>query len=441
MRYNFENIPSICLPEKAKNTVTEELLSNYTYGQKWNITYHTEENCITAGKYEKAEFSEGEYILNVTADGVYLQGCDFSATMRGFMTFLERLKYDESADSFYIEACRITGKPLFPFRAVHLCIFPETKFEFLKKSVRSCAIAKYTHIILEFWGTLKYDCMKELSWPLAFSKAEIKELCKELNALGLEIIPMFNHLGHASNCRGISGKHVVLDQNLKYEYLFEASGAIWNFKREDVYALLGKVRDELIEVCGAGSYFHIGCDEAYALGQNESLAAEVADYINRVSRDLAAKGRRTIIWHDMLLSKTEFEGYKANSNQGVSDILIKNIDKNIIIADWQYYCHDETWITSKKFKDCGFDVLCCPWDNNQNIDEAIATAKENQLQGIIQTTWHTLFRGFTKMIYAGFAAYGSDEDYNSASIARRALPSGGDYEKSGWMEKTIGPGL
>ena len=293
---------------------------------------------------------------------------------------------------------------------------------------------------------LKFDCMKELSWPFAYSKEEIKNVVKEANALGVEIIPMFNHLGHAASCREINGKHVVLDQNPKYEYLFESYGWIWNFKRADVYALLAKIRDELIEVCGEGKYVHIGCDEAYLIGNNSEAAMDMINYINGVAKELEKKGRKCIIWHDMLVSETEFEGYVATSSKEISDVLMKNIDKSIIIADWQYSCHDESWKTSKKFKENNFDVVCCPWDKRQNI--AIDTVTSNKLYGIIHTTWHTLFRGFREMIYAGVVAYGTDNEnlkdihkFYCAHLARMAMPSNGEYEKCGWSEKMTGPGL
>jgi ferredoxin--NADP+ reductase len=37
----------------------------------------------------------------------------------------------------------------------------------------------------------------------------------------------------------------------------------------------------------------------------------------------------------------------------VSDINLKNLDKSIIIADWQYSCHNEEWKTSEKLKESG----------------------------------------------------------------------------------------
>ena len=368
--------------------------------------------------------------------------------MRGFISFLEKIRYYKEDNSFYAENECISGKPLLNFRCVHLCIFPETNLDFFKKCVRSCAIAKFSHIIFEFWGMLKLDCMSELSWSFAYSKEEIKKIVSEANALGLEIIPMFNHLGHASACREKNGKHVVLDQNPEYEYMFTSYGWTWNFNRDDVCELLSKVRDELIDVCGDGNYFHIGCDEAYALGHNQGKTLEVVKYLNKVSDELKSRGRRCILWHDMLLSKNEFPDYVASSNDEVSEIFINNLDKEIIIADWQYSCHNETWKTSKKFKENKFNVVCCPWDNKQNINEAINTVTENNLYGIIHTTWHTLFNGFKEMIYSGVVSYDTnEEDFNriyqfyAASVARKAMPSYGEYEKCGWSEKMTGPGL
>lgn len=448
MSYILDTIPTIQMPISSDDSVIHELLSNYTYGKKWSIVHNSETSCITIGYYTKKDYNDSECVINVTDKGIYIGGCDYPAVMRGFMTLLDKIKYSETDNSFFIENCCIYEKPLISFRCVHLCIFPETKLDFFKKCVRSCAIAKFSHIILEFWGMLKFDCMKELSWPFAYSKEEIRKIVNEANSLGLEIIPMFNHLGHASACREVNGKHVVLDQNPHYEYMFESYGWVWNFKRNDVYELLGKIRDELIEVCGKGSYFHIGCDEAYSIGHDKNAALELVKYLNKIARELSSKGRRCIIWHDMLLSSEEFNGYVANSNKAVSDILIKNLDKSYIIADWQYSPHGEVWKTSQKFKENNFDVVCCPWDNTKNIKEAVNTITSRRLYGLIHTTWHTLFTGFREMIYAGCVSYGSHIDnlehiYTSYahSVARKALPSCGQYENSGWSEKMTGPGL
>ena len=249
------------MPIKANNPVIEELLSNFTYGEKWEVSYEGEQNQITFGNYIPCELESFEFALNISAEGVYISGKDYSSLIRGFITFLEEIKYSEKDDTFYLEENCIRKNPIIDFRCAHFCLFPDINLDFMKKCIRSCAIVKYSHLIIEFWGTLKFDCMKELGWTFAYSKEEIKELVNEANALGIEIIPMFNHLGHASASRSMEGKHVILDQNPKYEYMFESYGWVWNFQKEEVSVLLSKVRKELIELCGEGRYFHLGCDE------------------------------------------------------------------------------------------------------------------------------------------------------------------------------------
>ncbi len=448
MRYVLETFPTICMPEKAMHSVAAEILSNYTFGRRWNVICAEEENCIALGSAPRVQLTEAAFVYCVTESGATIRGKDYPALMHGLFAFLEKLQYDETDDSFFIETGTVSDKPQLAFRCVHLCVFPETKLVFLQKCMRACALARYSHIILEFWGMLKYDCMQELSWPFAYSKAEIKKLVCEANALGVEIIPMFNHLGHASGCCEINGKHVVLDQNPRYGYMFDSYGWLWNYKRADVRMLLSKVREELMEVCGPGKFFHIGCDEAYAIGEDISKAAETAEYLNGIAKELRVHGRRAILWHDMLLSKSAFPGYVANSEDATATYLMYALDKRILIADWQYDRHGEVWATSKALREKGFAVVCCPWDDKKNIDEALETVKENGLFGILHTTWHTLHKGFREMIYAGCAAYGIRDKsvetvrrFYCAELARKAMPAHGEYEKCGWSEKMTGPGL
>lgn len=446
MKYILKKSEKIILPSAANHPVVEEFLSNYTYGERWELAYHGEDR-ITIENGAEIERENAEFVLNVTQDGVYISGEDYSATMRGFITFLEKIKYEEKENYFYLETGCTYGKPKMKFRCAHLCLFPQTDLQFFRKCVRSCAIVKYSHLIFEFWGMFSFECLKELSYPFAHSKEVIREIVEEANALGVEIIPMFNHIGHASSCRGANGQHVVLDQNPRYAYLYETYGWVWNFKREDVRELQRKMRDELMEVCGKGNYFHLGCDEVHSFLNDEDNARGMAAYINQVAAELREKGRRAIIWHDMMLSQDYWEEkYFGNSSRSVSDILMNSIDKRILIADWQYKNHDGPWKTSKRFKESGFDVVCCPWDDLQNNREAAQTVEEYELCGAIHTTWDTIISGFRSMIYAGKIFYGADdvdclEDviwFYSAEVVRKAMPCHGEYEKSGWSEKMTG---
>lgn len=457
MSYILSNKSKINMPSKSNNPVIGELFSNYTYGEKYNIDF-TSDNCtITLDNFVKAERGDCEYIIKVTDGGVYINGKNFPAVMRGFVTFLECIKYNETNSSFYVKNLCRSENPDIPFRASHLCIFPETKKDLLKKCIRACALTKYSHIILEFWGMLKLDCMKELAWDCAYEKSEIKEILNEAAALGIEIIPMFNHLGHASSCRTISGKHVVLDQNPRYEYMFDAYGWVWDISREDVQCLHKAVRRELIELCGDVKYFHIGCDEAYLYGHNEEKARKACEYINNIASELKSQGIRPIMWHDMMLAREDYTpNYYVHSTKTVSEIFMNSISKDILIADWEYEPIDDgkIWETSKTFKKKGFEVVGCPWNGKQNVINAVDTVKELNLYGIIETTWHTLhLAAFRDLVFAGKLSYGTGDSASNAGdlrdmyeayaahIVRKAMPSGGNYANSGWYKVMTGPGM
>ena len=445
----------IRIPQGMDVELLGELLSGYTFGTTFAIKRNDSLQTITVGEASDicSAADENAALLTVTERGVSITGADPAVTVRGFITMLERIEYDRASDSFRIPCGRVEEKPQMAFRSVHLCLFPETPLRFVKKCIRACGIAKYSHIVLEFWGMLKLDCLAELAWPFAHTKEEIRPLIEEAKTLGMEIIPMFNHLGHASANRELYGKHVVLDQNPRLEYLFNTHGWEWDFESGEVYDLLAKVRRELIELCGEGSYFHLGCDEAYSLGYGENRAEALCHYLNRIAAELREQGRRTIIWGDMLLLRRDYtaepQKYSCNmENEQIYRTLIEGLDKDIIIADWQYHLTCDEWKSSTALKAAGFEVICCPWDNQANARSAIVNVQNQNLMGIMHTTWHTLSKGFPIMLYSGRAAYSGKTEvkakevrFSAAEVARRVLPAQGVYEDAGWSETVIGPGL
>ena len=452
----LDEAQAVRLPQNADKNLLSELLSGYMHGRPTPFETNSEDCTITIGTPARAELGESEFIINVTQTGIYINGRNFAAAMRGYMTFLEQIEYNRKKRVFQIKCGLTAQSPKLSFRCVHLCVFPETTLDFLKKCIRSCGMAKYSHIIIEFWGMLQFDCMKELSWDIAYTKEQVRPLIREANAMGMEVIPMFNHFGHASASRMVYGKHVVLDQNPAYEYLFMGSGWEWDFESEEVYTLLSKVRRELIELCGKGSYFHLGCDEAYSFVAGEYKDRDLSGYLNRVQNELEAEGRRGIIWGDMLFSPEQFKNEPESYCFTMKDkddaaFLLNRLNKNIIIADWQYSIKHAPWKSSVKFKENGFDVVCCPWHDIKNAESAVESALSENLFGIIHTTWNTLPSQFPTMLYSGIACWCGDtkayqkyhnEIRNYAALTqRRVYFVHGNYKNAGWSQQQTGPGL
>ena len=356
------------------------------------------DNEIRIGDADIINLDNGdEYTLNITETGVAVKGKDRNCLMRGYMSFLMSIVQKSPVDNkpvFNSTCTSVHGKFLTGNRMAHICIFPETTFVMFRKLVRLCAVLQYTHIIIEFWGMLKYDCLKELSWPSGFEKSQVKEIIEEAKNLGIIPVPMFNHFGHASQSRGLNGKHVVLDQNPSLAYLFTPDGWAWDIESEDTYILLANIRKELYELFGEGEYIHLGCDEAYIYGHGYTSHDKVASFFKRITDECITEGRTPMLWGDMFLCRNEISnstGCSCNAKTTENAMLIRSsINKNTIITDWHYDVFEASWETSALLKKEGFKTMCCPWFKRDNIKAASNTVKNLELFGIVQTTWHVL---------------------------------------------------
>lgn len=459
--FKLQNGCVIRVPAKADKELIQQLLHGYAYGVDFILGTSDSECEASFGIPSYGQLTDGEYVIHTAHDGVGIKGKDFACTMRGFTTVLNRIIQSREDKQFQIPCGCIEDKPAVAFRSVHLCLFPETTFEEVIKYIRSCGVEKYSHIVLEFWGALQFDCLKELGWQEhSFTKDQVRTFVREANSLGMEVIPMFNHLGHAAAGRDRNGKHVVLDQNPALEYLFDFDGWVWDFKSEEVYQLLKKIREELMDLCGEGKYFHLGCDEAYTLHNNAENGAALCRYLNRIQEELAEEGRQGIIWGDMMLLKEDYNPYGDYSCTGepnVRKVMLEQLSRNLIIGDWHYRVTTAPWMSSLAFRDAGFKVICCPWDNPENQKAAIHTAVDQGMFGVMQTTWHTMFQdAYCHALYMGEALWkGTTELYigysvhypgkairmHAAKVARKVCFPNGNYVNAGWSEKMMGPGL
>lgn len=465
--FKLKNGCPVSLPAAADRHLITELLHGYAYGVDFVIG-NSESCCVaTFGEATPAPLTDGEFVINTTENGVYINGKDFACTMRGFVTVLASITQSREDKTWQIPCGSAEDKPAVQFRSVHLCLFPETTYDEVIKYIRSFGVEKYSHIVLEFWGTYQFECMKELGWKnRSFTKDQVRTFVREANSLGMEVIPMFNHLGHAAACRDRNGKHVVLDQNPALEYLFDFDGWVWDFKSEEVYQLLKSIRKELMDLCGNGSYFHLGCDEAYTLHNEAENGVALCNFLNRIQDELAAEGRRGIIWGDMMLLKEDFAkydtgatalgDYSCTGEPNVCKVMLERLSRDLIIADWHYRAKVAPWQSSVSFKEKGFDVLCCPWDDVGNIVAALDTAVGENLMGVMQTTWHTMFYNAycnslymgaalwkgTSNIYPGYSVHypGKAVRMHAAKISRKVCFADGEFEKTGWSKEMMGPG-
>lgn len=396
------------------------------------------------------------YRLCVDATGAACRAIDLPTLRHAWMTWLQLLNaYDltPGREMFAVPEVDIRDRPALTFRGIHFCVFPETSLFTLERMLRWAGLLKYTHVIVEFWGTLKMDTMPLLGWPEAHGKERIRLLFDSARAMGLEVVPMFNIWGHATGSRNIWGRHVVLDQDPTKTLLFEPDGWTWCLSNPDTALLHSRIMEELCELAGPGGYFHIGCDEAYSHAtcdrcRREDAVRLFANYVNAFAEKVASAGRRPIMWGDALLAEADWAQptiATSRPDQGTHRALAE-LDRRIVIADWQYNVMKPPVPTLAHFASQGFDVLPSAWyepDNIRTLGQAAAVEKHF---GFLQTTWQSLNRHI-EMIPAGACAgwvgdngpiyppphYEGHASWPQWATHLRALmPSGGDYTQSGW---------
>ncbi|MBQ9801882.1 MAG: family 20 glycosylhydrolase [Clostridia bacterium] len=395
-----------------------------------------------------------EYAILIDDLGAAVVGRDHASLLRGYMALLLKIEPVSGEQGVFAMA---TGLEHSAFtvrnRMIHLCVFPETSYLFLKKLVRLCGVLQYTHVVLEFWGMLKFDCEPALAWPMAFTKEQAREVIREIRALGMEPIPMFNHLGHASACRVNAGKHVVLDQNPTLYDLFTPDGWSWNTQSPTVWELLKAVRHELYELFGEGAYFHAGLDESYMHAKSPAYFSLLPDFLARLTEEIVREGRRPMIWMDMFLPEEAYVEQRMHActkgkTPAACEAVLSRLAKETVLIDWHYSVDHAPVPTAIYLLGKGFDIMGAPWFDAKNIAAYVETAKTTDLFGVMETTWHTAAHDMYNMLYFARlcgAAKAPWSDYSgpkeeTATLLRKVTFEPHDYAEAGWMREQINLG-
>lgn len=427
-------------------SIAKELFEGFCFKECTLSLTQGEQNTFLIGSLAIPKIKQGsEFALKIDENGIAINATCYGALMRGFFSMLMKIRRDFGEKELYLECVLESGEYKLENRMVHLCLFPEIDLFHIKRYIRLLACLQFTHIVIEPWGTIKYDCLPELGWKNSFSKNELADLISEIKALGMEPIPMFNSLGHASGCRSISGKHVVLDQSPALFHLFTPDGWAWDLENERVWTLLRSIRRELYEIFDGCTYFHIGFDESHSHQRNALLRPRLAEYLKRLTSEIIDEGKRPMLWIDMLLPREAYVGFNQSCHSVRSEAecleILSKIDKSTILVDWQYDVTKAPISTSLYYKDKGFDIIGAPWLNIQNGKAHIDTVSQNGLFGVMLTTWHTLFKDIENLI--PFAEelgaklpwfYEGVSSTATATLLRCLLPSQGSYEKSGYSK-------
>lgn len=170
-----------------------------------------------------------------------------------------------------------------------------------------------------------------------FSQAELRELDQYADALGIEMIPCIQTLGHMARALRWPCMEDVRDTD-----------DVLLLDEEKTYALI----EEMIVAASrpfATRRIHIGMDEAYGLGRGKYMDRHgyvpqselMQKHLARISNILKKHGLHAMMWSDMYFHMAQ-PGSTAAYPAGctLSEAIVAAAPKDIDLVYWDYYTED-----------------------------------------------------------------------------------------------------
>lgn len=232
----------------------------------------------------------------------------------------------------------------------------------------------------------------------ALTKREVSEIISFAKKNFVEVIPIFQTLGHYEN---------ILSQEEFLKYAEFPGAASLNVSNDETYTFLEDLLKEVFALFPS-EYFHMGADESWdvGLGKSKKLVGETniavvhANHYKKVYNICKKYNKKVMMYGDILLDHPE---------------ILSLIPKDITIVDWHYGAQAE-YSSTRIIKDAGFNYLVSPsvWNfvstfpvnsiSLPNIKYIAKSGMENETLGMINSNWGDYgaetFKEFVLFTYA-----------------------------------------
>lgn len=271
--------------------------------------------------------------------------------------------------------------------------------ENFKKIIRN--IARYK---MNVYMPYMEDVLQLESFPTigvnrgALSREEVTELVDYASKHYIEVIPIFQTLGHFEN---------ILLQDDFLHYADFPGAASLDVTNENTYLFIETMLKEVFEMFPS-EYFHMGADESFDVGKGNSkeltkktsLAKVHAQHYKRVYDICKKYGKKVMMYGDIILHHSE---------------ILEELPKDIIVIDW-YYRGRLKYKSTKTFKEAGQEYYVSPsvWNflttfptNSNampNVKYFIEDGLRNSTTGMINSNWGDYGSETIKeLVYYGYA--------------------------------------
>ena len=321
------------------------------------------------------------YKLSIDQNGVLIEALTYKGLFYGLQSFGQIL---EQSENRFISGVVVRD-------------FPDLKIRGISDDISRGQVSTLKNFkkIIDFISSYKMnvympyieDMLKFKSFPSigknrgALSKEEVKELVKYAKSKFVEIIPIFQTLGHYEN---------ILSQGKFLKYAEFPGAATLDVSDPAVYKFLEKLIKEVAELFPS-AYFHMGADESFDVGLGKSkklvekygIAKVHAEHYKKVYSILKKYHKKVMMYGDILLRHPE---------------ILQMIPKDIVIVDWHYRPAID-YPSVRKFKKAGFQTIVSPASWNflttyptnlnalPNIEYFTKAGVKNSALGMINSNW------------------------------------------------------
>jgi len=327
---------------------------------------------------------EQGYIFFSEDSTMYLKADSLQGIYYGIQTIIQLLNSTNSKN--LLRQVAIIDYPRLKIRGVSDDISrgQTATVENLKKFIKTLSHFKINHYYLVYMQDMfKFEKYPDIGKGRgAYSKAEIKDLFDYAKKHFVELIPIFQTIGHWEN---------ILHGENYWDYgEFPGSNSL-NVANEQIYSLLDNMIEELREVFKS-EYFHIGADESWDVGKGASkeyvdkigISQAYLKHYKKVYEIVKKHGyNKIIIYHDILYKHQE---------------VLEGLPDDMIIMYWKYNTKDKHPIVDK-IKEFKLPLVVSPsiidynrifpsfLRSEKNITNLIKYGYKNGAIGEITSSW------------------------------------------------------
>jgi hypothetical protein len=283
------------------------------------------------------------YFLDIDANGIVIIAESEKGMFYGVMSLMQLLEIEKR--SLIVRGAVIHDFPSQKIRGItdDISRGQVSTLENFKKIITFCARYKMNVYSPYIEDVFQFKNHPEIGKNRgALSQAECRELDAFAKQYFVEVIPIFETLGHWENI-------LIHPDYAKYA---EFPGAqTVNVSDEKVYALLDEMIGEIAS-CFSSPYFNIAADESWDVGlgvnkervKKSDLATVHAEHYKRTFDIVKKHGKKVMMYGDIILDQPA---------------ILKMIPQDVTMVDWHYGANMD-YSSPEIFKNAGFPYVVSP---------------------------------------------------------------------------------